>query len=160
MSGATSKILELIHNFHYRWVIFNADKKHLRWVPFIFIVLIFFFNVMPYITPQVVRADIGFFILTLAITVGVFYATFWYWKDYSGYVFLVAFIALLSVTYFIWFIPTIIFLIYFYYWLDGRRMMKIQKIATTPPAKLAKIAMEKLGPRVEVTVRTGGGGGK
>lgn len=158
MSEATSKIVEWLHNFQLRWIVFNADKKILRWIPFIFVLVIFIFNILQYVTPRVVRADIGFSILVLAVICGMFYSTFWYWKDYSGYVFIVAFIALLSISYFVWVIPMILFLVYFYYWLDQRRIMKIHKIATTPPAKLAKISAEKLGPRVEVTVRTGGGG--
>ena len=157
---ATSKMLEWVHNFQLQWIVFNAEKKHLRWVPFIFILILEVLNLLQYITPQIVRDDIGIVILMLAVTIGIFYATYYYWHDYSGYVFLVALVALIAITYFVWIIIIAIFMIYFYYWLDGRRIMKLHKIATTPPAKLAKLSMEKIGPRVEVTVRTGGGGGK
>jgi uncharacterized membrane protein len=158
LGDANQKMIQTIHNFQLRWVVFNAEKKYVRWLPFVLMLSFTLLNLLQYITPQYYRDDPWLFAIYVIINIAMFYSTAFYWHDRSGYVMLGAILALTALTYFIWFFVFVVFLYYFYYWLDARRMKKLEKIAKTPPAKLAKISQEKLGPRVEVTVRTGGGG--
>jgi len=142
------------------WILFNANHNKLRWLPFLISLSLVLIVILQYITPQVADPWTSTFIYSFIAMIGFFYSTKWFWKDYAGYIFIISFLVLTVGTILLWFVLAAIIIYIIYQLLVERRIKKIMHFATTSPYELARISREKIGPKVEVTIRAEEEGGE